>query len=96
MAAFQGLIDSHVAKTQLRQVDSDLEEQTLLVHQSVDWTEVLREAERLGAAHNQRLGCRSANLFHVATAHPIGCVQFLTFDQRQGAMARAAGLTVKP
>ncbi|HXP60773.1 MAG TPA: hypothetical protein VN829_09790 [Dongiaceae bacterium] len=77
-------------------MDSDLEDQTVLVHQSLDWTDVLREAERLGAAHNERLGCRSADLFHVAAACQLGCAQFLTFDQRQAAMAEAAGLTLKP
>jgi hypothetical protein len=96
LAVFQGLIDSHQARTQLRQIDSDLEDQTLLVHQSVDWADVLREAERLGAAHNERLGCRSADLFHVAAASKLGCEQFLSFDQKQTAMAKAAGLTVKP
>jgi predicted nucleic acid-binding protein len=95
LAVFQGLIDSHLAKPQLRQLDSDLYDQTLLAHQSIDWTDVLREAERLGAAHNERLGCRSADLFHVAAASQLGRAQFLTFDRRQAVMARAAGLTVK-
>jgi predicted nucleic acid-binding protein len=96
LAAFQGFINSREARTQLGQIDSDLKDQTLLVHQVVDWTDVLREAERLGAAHNERLGCRSADLFHVAAASRLGCAQFLTFDARQTALAKAAGLTVMP
>jgi predicted nucleic acid-binding protein len=80
----------------LKQIDEDLKEETLLVHQPIDWTDVLREAEKLGADYNIRIGCRSADLFHVAAARELGCPQFLTFDDRQIALAEAAGLEVKP
>jgi hypothetical protein len=66
-----------------------------LVHQAIDWTDVLREAERLGAEHNERIGCRSADLLHIAAAKELACEMFLTFDQKQAVMARAAGLSVK-
>jgi predicted nucleic acid-binding protein len=56
----------------------------------------LREAENLGATHNETLGCGSADLCHVAAAKDAGCDTFLTLDDRQTAMAKAAGLTVKP
>jgi predicted nucleic acid-binding protein len=56
---------------------------------------VLREAEKLGAAHNLAIGCRSADLFHIAAAGELGCGTFLTFDDKQTAMAKAAGLVVK-
>ncbi len=91
-----GVIGTHQAKAQLKQMDLDLKEETLVKHQAIDWTAVLREAEKLGAAHNLAIGCRSADLFHVAAALEIGCELFLTFDQRQASMARAAGLKVKP
>jgi predicted nucleic acid-binding protein len=96
LAVFQRVITSHQAKTQLRQLDTDLKEQTIVVHQVVDWTDVLREAERLGAAHNEVVGCRSADLFHVAAALQLGCEQFVTFDAKQIAIAKVAGLTLKP
>jgi hypothetical protein len=57
---------------------------------------VLRKAEKLGAAHNLAIGCRSADLFHVAAAGELRCDTFLTFEDKQTAMAKAAGLTVKP
>ena len=61
----------------------------------MDWVAVLREAEKLGAAHAEDLGCRSADLFHVAAAAELGADLFLSFDERQMKMAKAAGLTVK-
>ena len=95
LSAFHKLVDSQQSKTQLKQVDVDLHDETLLVHTSVDWVAVLREAEKLGAAHSESLGCRSSDLFHVAAAVELDCDQFLTFDERQRKMARAAGLSVK-
>ena len=96
LVVWQKVIDSVSAKTQLKQLDTDLKEEALLVHETIDWTDVLREAEKLGAAHNETIGCRSADLFHVAAARELGCDTFFTFDERQTAMAKAAALTVKP
>jgi predicted nucleic acid-binding protein len=56
---------------------------------------VLREAEKIGETHNPAIGCRSADLFHVASCRELGCDTFLTFDEKQRAMAKAVGLTVK-
>jgi predicted nucleic acid-binding protein len=42
------------------------------------------------------MGCRSADLFHVAACRELGCDTFLTLDDKQTAMAKAVGLTVKP
>jgi predicted nucleic acid-binding protein len=96
LAVWQKVIDPSLAKTQLRQLGTDLREEALLVHTKIDWTDVLREAENLGAAHTEVIGCRSADLFHVAAARRLGCDNFLTFDDKQTAMARAARLMVKP
>ena len=95
LAVWHALIDVQQARSQLRQLDTDLKEQAWVVHTPIDWTDVLREAERLGAAHNTTIGCRSADLFHVATSRELGCDTFLTFDERRTAMAAAAGLTVQ-
>ena len=95
LAAWQKVIDAQQGQTQLKQLDTDLKEQTLLVHVPIDWTDVLREAEKLGAAYNATIGCRSADLFHVAAAGELGCDTFLTFDDKQAAMAKTAGLNVQ-
>ena len=95
LAVFHKLIDSPQGKTQLKQVEADLREETLLGHSPVDWVGVLRQAEKLGAWQTENFGCRSGDLFHVATAIEFKSGLFLTFDARQKAMARAAGLSVK-
>jgi len=94
LAVFQGLIDSRQARTQLRQLDADLHEETLIVHAPVDWVTVLRRAEQLGAAHHEMIGCRSSDLFHIAAALEMEAELFLTYDARQKKMAQAAGLKV--
>ena len=96
LAVCQQVMDSLQAKTQLKQIDADLKEEALLVHQAIDWIDVLREAEKLGANHNETIGCRSADLFHIVTAVQLGCEQFLTVDIKQTTMAKAVGLAVKP
>ena len=56
--------------------------------------EVMIEAERLSAIHSEKIGTRSLDILHVSAALVLGVGEFLTFDQRQGALARAAGLKV--
>ena len=56
--------------------------------------EVMTEAERLSALHSEKLGSRSLDILHVACGLVLGLPQFITFDKRQAALARAAGLQV--
>jgi hypothetical protein len=56
--------------------------------------EVMTEAERLSALHSEKLGTRSLDIVHVASALVLGSASFLTFDRRQAALARASGLKV--
>ena len=42
----------------------------------------------------ERVGCRSADLFHVAAALQFGFQDFLSFDDKQCQIARVAGLKV--
>ncbi len=95
LAVFHRAIDAHQGRTQLKQVETDLRDETLIVHVSIDWVMTLREAEKLGAAHNESIGCRSSDLFHIAAAMEWGADHFLTFDERQKKLAIAAGLAIK-
>jgi len=65
----------------------------VLVAASPPLTEVMTEAERLSALHSQTLGTRTLDILHVAAALVLGFA-LLTFDTRQAALARAAGLKV--
>jgi len=55
---------------------------------------ILTEAERLSALHTETLGARSLDILHVSSALVMGLPVFLTFDHRQIALAKAAGLKV--
>jgi predicted nucleic acid-binding protein len=81
---------------QLRQVEADLRAKALIFHAPIDWVSVLRAAEVIAEAHNLAIGCRSADLFHVAAAMVAKADEFLTFDERQKKLARAVGLPVGP
>jgi len=59
-----------------------------------DLASVTVEAERLSASYSEKLGTRSLDILHVAMALVLGQDEFLTFDKRQAALARAAGLSV--
>jgi len=68
----------------------------MLVHVPLPWTDALRQAEHLSAAHAERIGSRSADTLHVAAALLGGARRFLSFDKRQRDLAEEAGLDVKP
>jgi predicted nucleic acid-binding protein len=66
----------------------------VLVAASPRLGEVMTEAERLSALHSQTLGTRTLDILHVAATLVLGLTEILTFDTRQAALARAAGLKV--
>ena len=57
-------------------------------------SDVAREAERLSELYTTKLGNRSLDILHVSHAMVLGVREFLTFDIRQAALAKAAGLKV--
>lgn len=59
-----------------------------------DLASVSIEAERLSAGFSEKLGTRSLDILHVAMALVLGQDEFLTFDKRQAALAKAAGFNV--
>lgn len=59
-----------------------------------DWAGVFSIAEELSAQHTMEGGHRSFDVLHVATALRLKARRFLTFDARQAALAKAAGLEV--
>ena len=57
---------------------------------------VEQKADELSAGHSAILGCRTLDIIQVAAALVLGAKEFVTFDARQGALAKQAGLKVKP
>ena len=66
----------------------------VLLAAALPLAEVMTEAERLSALHSERLGVRSLDILHVAAALVLGLPEFLTFDTRQAALAKAARLSL--
>jgi predicted nucleic acid-binding protein len=83
------------AKAAIQLLDGDLRERTVVAHHGVDWTDCLRKAEELSRDFNPGVGASSPDLFHVACAMELGLTEFLSFDETQTRLAKAAGLRVK-
>lgn len=64
----------------------------MVVATSVPLPPVLLLARRLSSTHTALLGTRAFDVFHVAAALHLKAGRFLSFDTRQLALARAAGL----
>jgi len=55
-----------------------------------------QKADELSANYSATLGCRTLDLIHVAAALVLGTKEFITFDGRQGALAKKVGWVVRP
>ena len=61
-----------------------------------DDSDVWMVAEELSGHYTATAGTRSLDIWHVAFAHLHGASLFLTFDQKQRALAEAVGIEVAP
>jgi predicted nucleic acid-binding protein len=59
-----------------------------------DLVDVYAQAESISRQHTATLGVRSLDILHVAAAIVLGASAFVTHDDRQARLARAAGLRV--
>ena len=95
LAVFRKEIDAARRKAAFEDIESDIED-GILTHTPIPWTNTFREAEQVGAARTETMGVRGVDLLHVGIALALDMKEFLTFDARQAALAKAAGLKVKP
>jgi hypothetical protein len=95
LMVFRGDLSREEADGALRQIEEDLAE-GFLVRVPLPWTAALRKAEELSVDHAEQIGVRSADTLHVAAAILSRARSFLSFDQRQRALAEATGLKVLP
>lgn len=61
----------------------------------VEWPSVFLRAVRLSDEHTRGLGGRSLDILHVAVALGLGRTHLVSMDDRQTAVARAAGLSIQ-
>jgi predicted nucleic acid-binding protein len=95
LRVFRGEITPEQRKLAFQEIESDLAD-SILTHTPIPWTDTFRECEALAAAHTEKLGVRSIDLLHVGLALALEATEFLTYDTRQAALAKVAGLKVKP
>ncbi|MGA3179608.1 MAG: type II toxin-antitoxin system VapC family toxin [Verrucomicrobiota bacterium] len=93
-----GLFRHVLTPAQINAAWSDIERDLRagrLLPQPINWLPVFRAAAQWAAIHSPKVGCRSLDVLHVATARKLDAVEFITFDARQKALAQALGLSVK-
>ncbi len=61
-----------------------------------DLVDVYSQAESISRRHTAIQGARSLDILHVAAAIILGATAFVTHDDRQARLAKAAGLRVTP
>jgi hypothetical protein len=91
LAGFRKIISAEALSDAIVSFDEDLAEGRF-VDADILWRATLRRARELSRAHTPALGCRTLDVLHVATAIELGLRYFVTFDSRQGQLAKAAGL----
>ena len=95
LALFRKAITTHDCESVMAAIEADTKTGAL-VETPVAWAEVYAQAEALSAAHTGKLGTRASDVLHVAAAAALGAKDFYTFDTRQKALARKAGMKVRP
>jgi predicted nucleic acid-binding protein len=94
LRAFRGDITLDLLKACLRRLEEDIADD-IITHFPLNWSDALREAERIGEAFIVQTGSRSGDLLHVASALVLGATEFISLDLRQVELARRSGLKVK-
>jgi predicted nucleic acid-binding protein len=95
LCVFRKQIDTHERSLALHEIDGDLTA-GFLIHTPLNWTAALQEAEQMSAAHAETVGARGIDVLHVGAALALRSDDFLSFDENQRKLARAAGLNVAP
>ena len=78
----------------LNHVKKDIES-GVLIRPLLNWNSVYKQALDLGSRYTPSVGCRSLDLLHIATALVAQNTLFVTFDEKQGRVAKKAGLKVE-
>jgi predicted nucleic acid-binding protein len=86
-------IKGDLAHAAIADFDADVREGRLAVV-DILWRRTLDLAADLSAQHTAAIGTRTLDVLHVATALTLGAKKFVSYDGRQGALAKKVGLRV--
>jgi predicted nucleic acid-binding protein len=95
LAVFQQRITPAQSAAAWTQVQEDLNA-LVLVAKADAWDKLIAEAESLASNQTPTLGTRTLDVLHVAAARVTGATEFCTFDGKQGKLAQAIGLQLRP
>jgi predicted nucleic acid-binding protein len=93
LAVFRREISMEACQGALADVEGDLAAGHLHLA-DLHWRKALQRAVDLSGEHTPKLGTRTLDVLHVASALVLGCPSFVTYDERQAALAQAVGLRV--
>jgi predicted nucleic acid-binding protein len=92
---FRKEISSTQAENSLRDFQRDLDVGSFLAGRPVP-PDAYERAQLLSRRYTRQIGVRGMDVIHVAIALEVNAETFLTFDKNQAALAKRAGLTVRP
>lgn len=93
LASHRGFLSEAAFQTAVTALEDDFD-QGRYAPADLLWRAVLKRAADLSRQHTPKLGTRSLDVLHVASALELGLKRFVTFDDRQGQLASATGLKV--
>lgn len=79
------------AKAIIHRIENDVR-LGYFTHLEVDWRDMLRAASEIGVENAFAIGCPATDLLHVAYAKELAADLFVSFDEVQVALAKAAGM----
>ena len=91
LALFRKDITADTCESALADLDEDILAGRLHMADLL-WRKALERATELSREHTPRLGTRTLDVLHVASALVLGCRRFVTYDDRQAALAKQVGL----
>lgn len=91
---FHGSITEAQLNAIFRSFESDFDS-GFLVETKVDLDNLFRGCERMSQLYTATTGQRSFDLAHIEAASMLRATHFLTFDKRQGDLAKKLGFKVK-
>jgi predicted nucleic acid-binding protein len=94
LAVFRGDISQDAGEGALAGLESDLSGGRLHIADLL-WRKALERAAELSRRHTPKLGTRTLDVLHVASALVLGCRTFVTYDDRQAALAATVKLHVR-
>jgi predicted nucleic acid-binding protein len=90
LAVNRKFIDAPTALAAVEDLDADVAEGRLALVDAL-WRRTLDTATDLSQAHSAKLGTRSLDVLHIATALMLESTHFVSYDARQLALAAAVG-----